>query len=455
MVRHAWPTLFLAAALLGGAARGQASESTSPDSALPPGVETILVQDLRAHVEFLADDRLQGRAAGTPGNVRAGSYVAACFEQAGLEKVARGGRSWFQPFRAESRRYKAVDARNIAGIVRGTDDVLAREFVIVGAHYDHVGVGNFGSREPDRDELRDRIHNGADDNASGTAGVLELAEAFAKHPAKRSILFLAFSAEELGLLGSYHFCEEPLVPLADTVAMVNLDMIGRSEDDYLFVGGVGTSPVWPDLIERHLAAAGLRVERGDGGRAPSDNTPFYERGVPVLFFFTNVHLDYHRVSDEARFINYGGEEKILRAVCGLIRETADAPDRPEFRRADGTGMPASMGELMSEPSRARDLAGMARGRARERVDRAGCGRLGFAPATGARGELMIGELLAEGPAASAGLEVGDVILAVGDRDVRWSRDVARALEELDAGASVALRVRRAGRVEVVEVRVAE
>src|SRR5690606_14709699 len=117
-----------------------------------------------------------------------------------------------------------------------------------------------------RSSIKDEIHNGADDNASGTAGILELAEAFAAHPPKRSILFLAFSAEELGLLGSYHYCAEPLVPLERTIAMFNFDMIGRSEDGYLFVGGTGTSPVWPALLDTHFE--GLRVERGPGGRAP-------------------------------------------------------------------------------------------------------------------------------------------------------------------------------------------
>ncbi|MBK8975399.1 MAG: M28 family peptidase [Planctomycetes bacterium] len=412
---------------------------------------SITVADLREHIEYLASDELEGRAAGTRGNDRAAQYIAKLFGKLRLAKVADHGRSWFQDFEAESDHYKTVPTRNVAALLEGTDDALRDEVIVIGAHFDHVGVGRFGSREGGRGSLDDEIHNGADDNASGTAGMLELAEALAMDPPRRSVLFLAFSAEELGLLGSAHYCRDPLVPLDRTVAMFNFDMIGRSEDDYLFVGGTGTSPAFDPLIAEHLDAAGLRVERNPGGRAPSDNTPFYERDVPVLFFFTNVHVDYHRVSDEAQFINYGTEERILRAAYGLVRAVADADDRPRFARADGTALPRTMDELMRLPSRAQDLAGMARARARAQIDKKGCGRLGFAPATAARGELMIGELLSGGPAAAAGLDCGDVIVAVGDVEVGNAADVAEAMKGVKAGDRVAVRVRRGGAIETVEV----
>ena len=445
---HAWRALAATALLVpAGIAQDGATNTAAP----VPGRDTITIADLREHVAFLADDKLEGRAAGTKGNERAAKYIADRFRKLGLERVAERGRSWYQDFEAKSQRYKQVDARNVAGFLAGTDETLKDEVIVIGAHYDHVGVGRFGSRERDRGSLDDKIHNGADDNASGTAGLLELAEAFAEHPPKRSILFLAFSAEELGLLGSYHYCAEPLLPLERTVAMFNFDMIGRSEDDYLFIGGVGTSPVWPELVRDHVESAGLAVERGEGGRAPSDNTPFYEKDVPVLFFFTNVHVDYHRVSDEAEFLNYGAQERIVRAGYTLIRAVADAEARPPFTKADGQGMPADFQSLMGLPSRARDLADTVRGRARDRIDAKGCGRLGFAPAAGRRGEVLIGELLAAGPAAAAGLDVGDAVLAVGDAAVATSREIAEALEDVDAGETVALRVRRGGSEETVDV----
>ncbi len=445
--------LFLLVCSLSGPERPLTAQDDGATSApaTAPGEETITIEDLRDHIGYLADDKLEGRAAGTKGNDRAADYISKQFKEYGLDKVAEKGRSWFQDFETEGRRYKSVPTRNVLGFLEGTDETLKEEVIVIGGHFDHVGLGNFGSREGGRSNLKDKIHNGADDNASGTSGVLELAEAFAEHPVKRSILFITFSAEELGLLGSYHYCKEPVIPLERTVAMFNFDMIGRSEDDYLFVGGTGTSPIWPGLVEQHMSGAGFRVEQGAGGRAPSDNTPFYERGLPVLFFFTNVHVDYHRVSDEPQFINYGGEERILRAAYRLIREVADAEARPAFQEAEGNGMPASMNALMNEPSRAQDLAKMARGRAMERIDKKGCGRLGFAPATAQRGELMIGEILSTGPAAQAGLDVGDVILAIEGTVMRFSADVAEVLDDVDEGDEVEVTVRQGGENKTVKI----
>ncbi len=453
----------LLAALLGAlpvvatptATRAQDPQPTEKPQkpASDPGRDSITIADLKKHIGYLASDKLQGRAAGTKGNNKAAAYIQKHFAKLKFEKVAKKGKSWFQPFDAESRRYKTVPTKNVLGLLKGTGQPLRDEVIVIGAHFDHVGVGKFGSRERGRSKLKDKIHNGADDNASGTAGLMELAEAFAKSPPKRSILFIAFSAEELGLLGSYHYCKNPQIPLDRTVAMFNFDMIGRSEDDYVFVGGAGTSPLWDGLIETHFDKRGFNVERGPGGKAPSDNTPFYEKGLPVLFFFTNVHVDYHRVSDHPEFINYGGEERILRSAYDLIREVANREEKPKFQSADGTGMPASMNRLMQLPSRAQDLAGAARANAKARIDKKGCGRLGFAPSTALEGELMIGEILAEGPAARAGLDVGDVILAVASKQVRFSKDVANALKKVKVGTEVAVSVRRGGETEEVKVAV--
>ena len=439
-MRHIVPSLLLLTAL-----PSSLSAQDETAAAASSGADSITIGDLREHIEFLAGDALQGRAAGTKGNDRAAAYLAKQFKAYGLERVVRGGRDWYQPFDGESPRYKTVATRNVIGWVPGTDAELAEEYVVIGAHFDHVGLGDFGSRERGRSKLKDRIHNGADDNASGTAGLLELAQAFAEHPPRRSLLFVAFSAEELGLLGSIHYCDNPVVPLDKAVAMVNFDMIGRSVDDYLFIGGVGTSPVWDALLAKHLEGAGLAVERGAGGKAPTDSTSFYDKGIPVLFFHTNVHVDYHRVSDHPEFINYGAEQQILRAAFELIREVADDDDRPPFREADGDAMPASTDKFMAMPSRARDLAGMVRARAAQKVDKSGCGRLGFAPAAALDGALTIGELLSQGPAAKAGLEIGDVVSKVHGEAVEVSRDVANALSKVKAGETVTVEIRRKGR----------
>ncbi|MEO0480624.1 MAG: M28 family peptidase [Planctomycetota bacterium] len=437
--------------LLTASAFGQENDSAA--DAEIPRLDTITVEDLREHVEFLASDKLQGRAAGTKGNERAAAYISKCFKDYGFERVASNGRSWFQPFEAESAFYKSVPTKNVIGFLPGTDESLSDEIVVIGAHFDHVGLGKFGSREARDSDVKDEIHNGADDNASGSAGLLELAQALSEAPTRRGILFIAFSAEELGLLGSVHYCENPVRPHEQTIAMFNFDMIGRSEDDYLFLGGTGTSPLWSELIEEHIEPSGLNLELGRGGHAPTDSSSFYDVDLPVLFFHTNLHVDYHRVSDHPEFINYGSEAQILRAAYRLIRTVADRDEPIGFSRADAEATPASSDAMNALPTRARDLARMARGRARAKIDKKGCGRLGFIPSSGLRGQLVISEILAEGPAGEAGLDTGDIILQVGDAEVSRSRDVAEALAGVKAGTEISIRYKRRKETETVQITV--
>ena len=237
--------------------------------------------------------------------------------------------------------------RNVAGLLvperpvevtgEGRPPPAPKETVVVGAHYDHVGRGRFGSLAGAAAD--GKIHNGADDNASGTAAMLEVAGAVAAARAtlSRNVLFLAFSGEELGLLGSKKYVEAPLVPLADTVAMVNLDMVGRL-DEKLYVGGTGTSPVWPELVERlNKAQARLTLKMWPGGKAPSDHESFYGRDVPVLFFFTGLHGDYHRPSDDWNTLNYDGHAKVARLAAAVVVELASRADRPTFTKCDAGG----------------------------------------------------------------------------------------------------------------------
>jgi hypothetical protein len=210
------------------------------------------------------------------------------------------------------------------------------ETVVVGAHYDHVGRGRFGSLA----NAGGKIHNGADDNASGTSALLEIAGLLAPERARlrRRILFLAFSGEELGLLGSKRYCETPIVPLAETVAMVNLDMVGRLAKNRLFVGGTGTSPVWPPLLERLNDEGGrFQLVSWPGGKAPSDHASFYERNLPVLFFFTGLHGDYHRPSDDWQTLEYEGQARVARMAAAVVLDLATRPERPAFTKCDAGG----------------------------------------------------------------------------------------------------------------------
>lgn len=405
------------------------------------GLASLRIEDLRAHVGFLASDALQGRAAGTEHNDIAAEYLAAQFARLGLTRIAENGTSWFQKFDG-SGRGAGGPTQNVLGYLEGTDPKLEDEYVVVGAHFDHVGLGRVGSRggvSPD-----DRIHNGADDNASGTAGMLELAEAFAAAPPRRSILFMGFSAEEVGLLGSYYYCANPILPLDKAVAMFNFDMIGRSVDDYLFLGGCGTSPQWPALVTKHVDKAGLKVERGEGGRAPSDNTPFYQAGMPVLFFFTNVHEDYHRATDHAEYINHEGQLTIVRAGYNLIREVVDATRRIQFSKNDGFDMPADFQERMRTPERRRDLTDKIRDAAKDKADdKAGLARLGVSLDESATGrQLVVGAVTEGGLAAKAGVEAGDALVRIDSTTIRKAADIERALAGKEVGDRVDVVVKR-------------
>ncbi len=217
----------------------------------------------------------------------------------------------------------------------GADGAAVRGTVVVGAHYDHVGLGHFGSLGG-----KGNIHNGADDNASGTTAMLEIAELLSSRRAelKRRILFIAFCGEELGLLGSKHYVREPRIPHADCHAMLNLDMVGRLEKNRLFVGGTGTSPIWPEMMQRLNKQVGkFDLTSWPGGKAPSDHASFYEANLPVLFFFTGLHGDYHRPSDDPKTLNFAGQEKVARFAAAVAMELATRDGKPQFTRCDAGG----------------------------------------------------------------------------------------------------------------------
>ncbi len=192
----------------------------------------------------------------------------------------------------------------------------ANEFIVIGAHYDHLGRGGFGSRSPQSHE----IHNGADDNASGSAALLELARIFSQSDhLGRSLLFVAFSAEEEGLIGSKYWVEHPPVPLKKIVAMINLDMVGRLKNDKLLIGGIATAAPFADIVKQADAGTPLKIsEMWKTGIAPSDNTSFVLRRIPVLFLWTGTHEDYHRPTDKADKINYPGEAEIINVAAKIV-----------------------------------------------------------------------------------------------------------------------------------------
>lgn len=306
--------------------------------------------------------------------------------------------------------YDRRHTRNVAGLLKGRDD--ADEYVIVGAHFDHLGWGQNGSLH--RGEPA--IHNGADDNASGTATMLELAQYFSHHPTRRNLIFVGFSAEEMGLLGSRHFVEHPPVELTKMITMFNFDMVGRLRDSALIVYGMGTSPRFRDIVTACNDSIGLKLTLKDDGHGPSDYAEFYKKDIPVMAFFTNLHEDYHRPSDDADKINYDGQRNIARLAIYAIQHIANDTIRPVFTKVQNASSQPMRGfkvSLSIVPNYAYDGEGM-------KVDDVNPG----------------------GPGEKAGMQKGDVIVRFGGKPVRNIYDYTYALGEFNPGDKVDIVVRR-------------
>jgi len=324
-------------------------------SGIAPGPRSALddTAQINRDITYLASDALEGRGTGTAGNDSAAAYIARLY---GSLKLAQAEPStgkdgcpsdFTEGFRCsppyEQRFYaKSVAAahaglssslptQNVVAVIPGSDPALAKEYVVVGAHFDHLGRNAFNSMDPDSGTA---IRHGADDNASGTAAVMELARLFAKHPTKRSILLVDFSGEELGLLGSQYFVEHPPVPDEAMMVMLNFDMIGRLRDDKLLVYGVATATQLKPLVDSMNTTVGhfQIIAQGDGW-GPSDHASFYGAGIPVLHFFTDQHEDYHRASDVASKINIAGEARVIDYAAALVRDLGDRPARLTYVKA--------------------------------------------------------------------------------------------------------------------------
>jgi len=328
--------------------------------------------------------------------------------------------------------------RNVLAAVPGSDPALKDQWVVVGAHYDHLGLGNRNSLAPSQ---VGQIHHGADDNASGTAGVLELARLAAGRasPWKRSVLFIAFAGEEIGLLGSSYFANNPTVPLQSIDGMINLDMIGRVTNDRIFVGGVGTSPRFKTILEEVNASAntileetstsvGLMLNFSESGYGSSDHTSFNAKKIPVLFFFSGLHTDYHKPSDTYDKINPAGAGKVVSLVYGTIDRVADEDQKlayvevketQQVRRGSGGGYGPYFGSV---PDFRDDLKGV-----------------------------LFSDVVSNSPAAKAGLKAGDLMIAFDGKEILNLQDYAYALRTKKPGDVVAVLVKRGGQDVKVDV----
>ncbi|MEP6731433.1 MAG: M28 family peptidase [bacterium] len=305
---------------------------------------TADAQRLRGDIAYLADDRLEGRGTGSAGNDSAAAYIArrhASLKLVAIERdtvraecrrpgPAENCRTFLQSFTARSAemahegRPDGLRTQNVVALAPGSDPALRNEYVVIGAHFDHLGRSSAHASDP---EAKDAIRNGADDNASGTAAVMELARIFAAHPAARSIVVASFTGEELGLLGSQWFVEHSPVPLDSIVAMVNFDMVGRLRNDKLIIYGVATAKELPAIIDSANVAPKLVISAVGDGFGPSDQSSFYTKGIPVLHFFTDLHDDYHKATDDIEKINAPGEARVVDLAERIVRAIADRPTR--------------------------------------------------------------------------------------------------------------------------------
>jgi hypothetical protein len=315
--------------------------------------------------------------------------------------------------------------RNVVGLLRGRDP--AAGVVVVGAHYDHLGLGMSGSLDP---EPEGKIHHGADDNASGVAGLLELARRLAPRPLDRSVAFVAFAAEEEGTLGSTHFVKSPTLPSASITAMLNMDMIGRLREDTVQVHGVGSSPALPPLLEEAARTTGLKLKSREGGYGPSDHSPFYASGTPVLFFFTGPHADYHRPSDTADKIDAAGIGRVVSLVQSVVTGLGESSRTVAFTR-----VPAEK-ELTPGGSPSGGLRVWVGGIPDYSEEAAGVKLSGITPGS---------------PAEKAGLLAGDVIVRFGEKEIRNIYDYTYALQERKPGERVPMRVKRGDAEVALEV----
>jgi len=383
-------------------------------------------------VRVLADDSLQGRKLCQPGNTSAARFLAVQLQAAGTRPAGDSG-GYFEHWSVGSTTgtreagVAGCAAENVVGMLPGRG-ALAGQYVIVGGHFDHLGTGRFGSLAPDSGQ----VHNGADDNASGTAAVLELARILSRearrdrHP-RRTVIFALWSGEEEGALGSAYYAGHLPMPKDSILAYLNFDMVGRLRDGKLLALGARTATEWPALLDSANARFHLDLRASGDGWGPSDHASFTAQQIPVLHFFTDLHEDYHRPSDDADKINADGIVTVADFAATLMREL------------DGLHGPLT---YVNTPPPAPPVASGDRPRP----------SLGTIPdMSDEPGGVRLSGVRAGSPADSAGMRGGDILIGLGDRTIANLQDFQAALMAHAAGDRVELRYRRGDQVISVMV----
>ncbi|QTE24384.1 M28 family peptidase [Polaribacter cellanae] len=371
---------------------------------------------MKEDVSFLASDALEGRQTGTEGEKKAAKYIAERFKE--LDLQPKGTQEYLQPFTFKPKTNPHEEVKfdvNGDGTITGNNilgfiDNKAKNTIIIGAHYDHLGFGGEGSLY--RDSIK-AIHNGADDNASGVAIMLNLASKLKKKNTNNNYLFMAFSGEEMGLLGSNYFVKNPTIDTKNVAYMINMDMVGRlKKDSALAVYGTGTSPIFKQVLKSHND--NFKLIQQESGIGPSDHTSFYLADIPVLHFFTGQHEDYHKPGDDSEKLNYEGMYLIADYIFNLITDLDDN-GKLAFRKTkneseDSPRFKVGLGVI---PDYMFDGKGM-------RID----------------------GISEDKPAQKAGLQKGDIVIKLGDSLVTNMMSYMRALSVFEKGNSTKVVVKR-------------
>jgi hypothetical protein len=378
--------------------------------------QNIQKKNLKKHITYLASDKLKGRGTSTPEEILAANYIVGEYKAYGLKAINNSYLREFtfkrslNPHDTSTANLKERTGNNVVGYL----DNGAPYTIVIGAHYDHLGLGE------DRNSLdanpEGKIHNGADDNASGTSGVLELARYFSTNKSKEpyNFLFICFSGEELGLIGSKRWCESPDIPLTSINYMINMDMIGRLNDSTkrLIVYGVGTSPVFVPLLDS--IPSNLSLKKDSSGVGPSDQTSFYLKDIPVLHFFTGQHKEYHKPSDDIATINFDGQVQVLEYILAFTQKTFAYPKlRFQKTRNPDTGKVSFKVTMGVMPDYAFDGEGM-------RID----------------------GVTENKPAFKAGIKTGDIVKRLGGEEVKNVQDYMKVLSKFKKGDTTKVEVLR-------------
>ena len=384
--------------------------------------------DMRQAVEYLASQELGGRFPATVGDTLASEFIVSQLRSLKLKPIVKGKKKigYYQDFTYGKTKEQERTTHNIIAVLPGKDKRLKNEYIVVGSHYDHLGMGgkDSGSRRPDTLG----VHPGADDNASGDAVVLELAKYFKKVRAKRSIIFAFFGAEEQGLIGSKQFLEwmknadarriHLPADKKDIVAMVNLDMVGRMRDHAMSVSGTGTSSTFKTMAEQVAEQTNVNISCTPDGYGPSDHASFVAQEIPVLFLTTGGHMEYHTPDDVPSTLNYDGMQQTLDFSKELISRIANMPETPDYISVPSTNK-MKHGKFKVTLGLMPDVMGASR-------------------IPGLRADIVV----AGKPAHTAGIRSGDVIQEIDGKPVQNMDDYMQRLSELEPDTTIPVKVLR-------------